>query len=84
MQTKQTVEINTIVEALTELANDITVPKNIKEKLQIAINALNDKVELSVKKDKAVQQLDEIADDTNLQPYTRTQIWNIVSMLEKL
>jgi len=28
--------------------------------------------------------LDEVSDDNNIQPYTRTQIWNIASMLEAL
>jgi transcriptional regulator NrdR family protein len=33
---------------------------------------------------KHLHELDEIADDTNLQAYTRTQIWNVVSILETL
>ncbi|MBU0461926.1 MAG: UPF0147 family protein, partial [Nanoarchaeota archaeon] len=38
--------------------------------------------ELSIRINKALSELDEISDDTNLQAYTRTQIWNIASMLE--
>jgi len=33
---------------------------------------------------KALHELEEIADDINLQPFTRTQLWNIVSILEKI
>ena len=40
--------------------------------------------EISIKISKALNDLDEIADDVNLQPYTRTQIWNVVSILEKI
>ena len=31
---------------------------------------------------KALHELEEVAEDTNMQPYTRTQIWNVVSLLE--
>ena len=34
--------------------------------------------------DKVRHALEEISEDSNLQPYTRTQIWNIASTLEKL
>ncbi len=76
--------VNGIVSALTELEQDATVPKNIKDKVQKTIEALQGNGDLSINIDKALQALDEIADDINIQPYTRTQIWNIVSMLEKL
>ncbi|MBI4438562.1 UPF0147 family protein [Candidatus Woesearchaeota archaeon] len=77
-------EVEKIIAALGELEQDTTVPRNIKEKTQRIISALKGNGEVSVSKDKALQELDEIADDINLQPYTRTQIWSIVSMLEKL
>lgn len=81
---QQLVQLNSVIEALTEITNDLTVPKNIREKIQTAINALTAETDSSVKKDKAIQQLDEVAEDTNLQAYTRTQVWSIVSMLERL
>ncbi len=77
-------EINGILIALTELEQDTAVPRNIKDRIQRTIGTLQGNGELSMKKDRALQELDEIADDINLQPYTRTQIWNIVSMLEKV
>ncbi len=79
-----TEEINAIVNALSELEQDASVPRNIKDKIQKTIEALQSNGEQSMNKDKAMQELDEIADDINLQAYARTQIWNIVSMLEKL
>ncbi len=77
-------QITGILSALTELEQDSTVPRNIKDKIQKTIGTLQGEGELSMRIDKALQELDEIADDINLQTYTRTQIWNIVSMLEKL
>ena len=73
-----------IIEVLTELENDMAVPRNVKEKIKLAINVLKEKVDLKIRINKVLHELDEIADDPNLQPFTRTQIWNVVSMLEKV
>ena len=79
----QTVE--SIIETISELKEDSTVPKNVKEKVhQILATLKDEKAEISMRVDKALQMLDEIAEDYNLQSYTRTQLWNIVSMLEKI
>lgn len=70
------------VEALEELRDDNTVPKNIKQKIDLIISTLNEDAELSIIVNKALNELDEISDNNNIQPYTRTQLWNIVSILE--
>ena len=77
-------EINPIIEILEELKTDSSVPRNVKEKIENTISALKEKNDIKLRINKALHELDEIADDTNLQPYTRTQIWNVVSLLEKL
>lgn len=77
-------EIDSVVETLTELEEDVTVPKNVRLKIQEIIKNLKEGTELSIKISKALNDLDEIADDVNLQSYTRTQIWNVVSALEKI
>ncbi len=77
-------QINDIVEILEELLNEGAVPKNVKDKITVTVNALRDKTEVSIRINKALNELEEVADDPNLQTYTRTQIWNIVSLLEKI
>ena len=77
-------EINSIIGTLTELEEDATVPKNVKLKIRGIINNLKEDIEPPIKISKALSELDEIADDINLQAYTRTQIWNVVSALEKI
>ena len=72
-----------IIETLGDLKEDGVVPKNIKIKVDTIIENLSQESEVSMKVNKALNVLDEISDDPNLQSYTRTQIWNIVSMLEK-
>ncbi len=77
-------QISGILDALLELEQDSAVPRNIKDKIQRTIVTLQGDEDIPIKVDKALQELDDVADDINLQAYTRTQIWNIVSMLEKL
>ena len=77
-------QVKDIIEQLSDLLEDNTVPRNVKGKVQTIINYLNESADLSLKVNKALNILDEISDDNNIQPYTRTQIWNFVSMLEAL
>ncbi len=78
-------EMTQIIEAISELQNDNTVPKNIKTKLQGVTIILQGKdEEISIKVNKALDELEELSDDANIQSYTRTQLWNIVSLLESI
>jgi uncharacterized protein (UPF0147 family) len=78
--------LQNIIQALEELSTDNTVPRNIKAKVEEVVSVLKEDNgdEVSIKINKALTTLDEISDDTNLQAYTRTQIWNIASMLEMM
>ena len=76
-------EIEGVVEVLTDLGGEGGVPRNVQERIEEIVNILKEKTELKIRVNKALHELDEVADDPNLQQYTRTQIWNIVSVLEK-
>ena len=76
-------EMEDVIGILNELQEDITVPKNVRIKIEKIINSLKESAKPLIKINKALNDLDEIAADVNLQPYTRTQIWNIISVLEK-
>ena len=76
-------KITDMVALLEELQDDMSVPRNVKDKLHFCSAALQDDTDVSLKVDKVRHALDAISDDSNLQSYTRTQIWNVVSMLEK-
>jgi len=77
-------QIRDIIEILEEMHEDTAVPRNVKDKLIKTVKALHEKAEASIRVNKALHELEEIADDPNLEPYTRTQIWNVVSLLEKI
>lgn len=77
-------QVNDIIEVLSDLLEDHTVPKNVKIKIEKIVASLKDEQDVSIRINKALSLLDEISDDNNIQSYTRTQIWNIASMLESL
>lgn len=77
-------KIKEIIKLMEDMLEDATVPRNVKIRIENSIKALKEKNELSIRVHKALNEIDEIADDTNMEPYTRSQIWNIVSELESL
>lgn len=77
-------KIKEIIGMLSELGEDMTVPKNVKLKIKEVIETLGDSKELSIRVNEALNELDEIADDANVQPYTRTQLYGVISLLEKI
>ena len=81
---RQLTEVETIVLSLNEIQEDGTVPRNVRTQIQSILANLKTETELSIKINKALNDLGEIANDVNLQSYTRTQIYNVISILEKL
>ena len=77
-------DLSEVLMALEELKLDNTVPKNVKAKIVEIIGSLKEKQELSIRVNRALNELDEISDNSNIQSYTRTQLWNVVSLLESV
>lgn len=77
-------EIEAIIESMKEFIDDASVPKNIKIKITDIIEELESDQDLSLKINKALQELEEISNDSNLQSFSRTQIWNLISLLESV
>ncbi len=76
-------DIQTISQSLDEINNDRSVPRNIRNAvLQAKTELNNEKLDMAVRINTAISIMDEISNDPNIPVYTRTQIWNIVSMLE--
>ena len=78
-------KLEDIIEFIQELSEDRRVPRNIRALIQESVDILNDeKQNISVKLSTAISLLDEASNDPNIPSHTRTQIWNIVGMLEAL
>lgn len=76
-------QITAIIESLSQIQVDNSVPKNVRQKVENAILALKDETKpVKVKIDKSLQELENLDEDPNIPVYTRTQIWNVVSLLE--
>jgi len=74
-----------IVESLVQLADDASVPRNIRRGAQSAKDELaKPRVALDMRIASAVYVLDDLANDPNLPTHGRTAIWSIISSLESL
>lgn len=76
-------DIEGISGLLDEINTDRSVPRNIRTLVMEAKVHLNDqKQEMPIRINSVISILDEVSADPNVPVYTRTQIWNIVSLLE--
>ena len=81
----QLTEIVVVINNLNEIHSDSSVPRNVREKVKNSIIVLEEKnVDIAIKINKSLQELDELSDDPNIPVYTRTQIWNVVTLLETI
>ena len=76
-------KIKQIMDVLDQLAEDTSVPRNIRRGATDAKALLTKKTDaLDVRVASAIFILDELANDPNIPLHGRTQIWNIISQLE--
>lgn len=76
-------DLKPIMGLLDQIINDRTVPKNIRKAAEDSKASLSGAQPEEVGISTALHILDEITNDPNMPIYTRTQIWNAVSMLEQ-
>ena len=77
-------ELKQVFALLEQIINDRTVPKNIRKAVEDSkaiLSGSSDSAQVQVST--AISILDEIINDPNMPMYTRTNIWNVVSMLEE-
>ena len=75
-------DISTLME---NVMFDRTVPKNVRRAIENGKNRIADQTEdLSVSLATTIYELDEIANDINIPMHARTELWNIISELERL
>ena len=78
-------EVLRAVRTLGELADDVSVPRNVRRGAGSAREELSKpNVPLDVRIASAVYVLDDLANDPNLPTHGRTAIWSIISSLESL
>jgi len=76
-------KLRQVAEIMARVAEDTSVPRNIRRAASEAREALlKEKEDQVVRAASAVMILDEISNDPNMPVHTRTTIWNALSILE--
>lgn len=68
--------------ALKELQSDATLPKNIINKIDNTIRFLESDGEIPIIVSKAISEIEDLTENNNMESFTRTQLFNVVSILE--
>jgi len=78
-------KIRQVIDILDNLAEDTSVPRNIRKGATDAKSRLLDtKNAMDVRATSAMMILDDLANDPNIPLHGRTLIWNVISQLEVL
>ncbi len=72
-------QVQEVIECLTLMKDDPDTSKRFKEKAQHIILLLSGETVMAV--EKALFALDEL-NSLDLSPYHRTQVWDVISLLE--
>ena len=76
-------KVKQVSDALDMLAEDTSIPRNIRKGATDAKNKLNDKNDaIDVRANGAISILDDLANDPNVPMHGRTLIYQIMSQLE--
>jgi uncharacterized protein len=82
---EETPALQRVLESISELIDDASVPRNIRRGAQSAKDELSKpRVPRDVRIASAVYVLDDLANDPNLPTHGRTAIWSIISNLESM
>ena len=77
--------INQLVETLSELSVDNYIPQNVRARAQTVAEVLQDKNEpIETRKNRALQHLEYMAIDSNIDMSTRTSIYQALSLVESI
>ncbi len=76
-------KISQAKQILNMIADDNTTPRNIRRTAKTASEMLDDEtLSIAARAANAISILEEISQDPNMPMYSRTRIWNAISVLE--
>jgi uncharacterized protein (UPF0147 family) len=75
-------ECKEIIFALRQLGDDTDVPKSVKQRIETCIRCLETSETPHIRLSKALHNLEDLGDNSNLQPMTRTQLLGVMSLIE--
>ncbi len=74
----------TLDDIIQELLENKGVPKNVKTSIEESLSLIKDLKTEEEKISCLISILDDASNDPNISSYARTQIWNMVSILESM
>ncbi|MBT3407749.1 hypothetical protein HOK68_01600 [Candidatus Woesearchaeota archaeon] len=74
-------EFQPLIDHINSIIVEKTTSKGVREKLKVVLEILKDETESDVAINKSLAILEEFESDPNIDSYTRTQIYSIVSVL---
>lgn len=74
-------QLTGVIETLTELMEDQSLPKSVRHTIKQTLQTLEKKPD-KIAVNRALSLLEEVADNVNMAPDHRSQLFNVVSMLE--
>lgn len=77
-------QINQVVSLLQEISQDECISTGAKEKIIRSISTMNEDMDVSVRANKVLDELEQLLDSSAVDTYIRTQIWSVTSLLETL
>jgi uncharacterized protein (UPF0147 family) len=78
-------KIAEVIKFIDLLTKDTSIPKNVRKGLEDAKASLqNTSEDATVRISNAVYAIQEVSNDVNLPLHARTQIWQVLGMLEKV
>ena len=73
------------IQVLDHIANDNSVPRNIRRSAnEILVTLRNENETLFLRTSSCIPILEDISNDPNIPLHTRTLIWNVASQLETI
>lgn len=76
--------LKSVIKLLDDLAEDSSIPRNIRRGATDAKETLIKKESLDVTVASVISRLDDLLNDPNIPTHGRTAIWSIMSALESL
>lgn len=71
-----------IIAAIREVQEETSLPRAVRMKLDEIVSILDGPGDRRLKVSKALNEIEELSDNSNLQSFVRAQLWNIASLLE--
>ncbi|MGB9577475.1 MAG: UPF0147 family protein [Candidatus Micrarchaeia archaeon] len=75
-------ELSKVIEVLSQLIEDTSVPRNVRASIASAKQKLESMDDPATSISSAIYALDEVSNDINLPMHARTLVWNLLSELE--